>query len=211
MRKDSNLMTAAEVQCAELDGTNLGRPSNLNIKKARGLMRAGREASRHLYTDWPHDFVLVGSDNDRVFYRDLSMEQWSYGFMSIIEKEVHPIIKQNMISHLKNLYMDAILYGFKRTKSVHGKVLTEIEDGWLTWLDAERITETRKTYMQRPLTLDDYREQQREEAAAATRRYETHDGYGYKYYENKHYETEEKPRKRSSPRTKKLSYKTYIF
>jgi hypothetical protein len=45
-----------------------------------------------------------------------------------------------MISHLKNSYMDAILYGFRRAKCVHGKILTEIEDGRLTWL--ERIADT---------------------------------------------------------------------
>jgi hypothetical protein len=126
----------------------------------------------------------VGSDNDRIFYKDLTIEQWSYGFLAIIEKETHPIIKADMISHLKNTYMDAILYGFRRAKCVHGKILTEIEDGRLTWLDSERIADTRKTHIQRPLTLEDYREQQREEASAH-KRYDLNDGMfmGYKHYD----------------------------
>jgi hypothetical protein len=162
MRRDTNLMAAADYHCADMDISHLGRHMNINAKKARGLMRAGGEASRHLYTDWPHDFVLVGSDNDRVFYKDLTIEQWSYGFLAIIEKEVNPVIQANMISHLKCTYMDAILYGFRRAKYVHRKILTEIEDGRLTWMDADRIAETQKTRMQRPLTLEDYREQQRQ-------------------------------------------------
>jgi hypothetical protein len=80
IRKDPYLGAAAEHQCAEIDISKLGRPGINNIKKARGLMRAGGEASKHLYTDWPHDFVLMGSDNDRIFYKDLTIEQWSYGF-----------------------------------------------------------------------------------------------------------------------------------
>jgi hypothetical protein len=31
--------------------------STVNNKKARGLMRAGGEAAKTLYTDWPHDFL----------------------------------------------------------------------------------------------------------------------------------------------------------
>jgi hypothetical protein len=183
-----------------MDVSHLGRANNSNIKKARGLMRAGGEASKHLYTDWPHDFVLVGSDNDRIFYKDLTIEQWSYGFMAIIEKEPHPIFKANMISHLNNTYMDAILYGFRRAKCVHGKILTEIEDGRLTWLDSERIADTRKTHIQRPLTLEDYREQQREDASAH-RRHDPNEGItpGYKQYEYEDRHT----RTRRSPRGKK--------
>jgi hypothetical protein len=75
MRRDPELSAAVEYQCAEMDMSHLGRPNNSNIKKARGLMRAGGEASKHLYTDWPHDFVLVGSDNDMIFYKDLTIEQ----------------------------------------------------------------------------------------------------------------------------------------
>jgi hypothetical protein len=156
--------------------------------------------------------VLVGSDNDRVFYKDLTIEQWSYGFLAIIEKEVNPVIQVNMISHLKQTYMDAIFYGFCRAKCVHGKILTEIEDGCLTWLDADRIADTRKMHMQRPLTLEDYREQQRDEAAVASRRYDYNEGYGNKHYDYKYTETEERfTKKRSSPRGKKVNYKTCQF
>jgi hypothetical protein len=87
MRTDPYIMAAAQAQCNELEASQLGTVPNINNKKARGLMRAGGEASRHLYTDWPHDYVLVGSDNERVFYKDLNIEQWSYGYVSIIEKQ----------------------------------------------------------------------------------------------------------------------------
>jgi hypothetical protein len=47
-----------------------------------------------------------------------------------------------MISHLKNTFMEAILYGYCRAKGVHGKTLTDIEDGRLSWLDGDKISET---------------------------------------------------------------------
>jgi hypothetical protein len=127
-------------------------------------MRAGSEAAKHYYVDWPHDFVLEGIDNQRIFYKDLTIEQWGYGFAAIIEKETNTVIKNNMITHLKNTFMDAILYGFCRSKGVHGKILTDIEDGRLTWLEGEKIAETRRTHVQRPMTLQDYRHHLEDEA-----------------------------------------------
>jgi hypothetical protein len=107
--------------------------------------------------------VLVGSDNERVFYKDLNIEQWSYGYVSIIEKQSNPIVQKNMLSHLKDTYMDSMLYGFKRAKGVHGMVLTAIEDGKVTWFEPQSISELRKNHAQRPLTLDELEEQHRDE------------------------------------------------
>jgi hypothetical protein len=126
LRTDPYIMSAAQGQCNELEASQLSTVPNINNKKARGLMWAWGEASRHLYTDWPHDYVLVGSDNERVFYKDLNIEQWSYSYVSIIEKQSNPIVQKNMLSHLKDTYMESMLYGFKRAKGVHGKVLTAI-------------------------------------------------------------------------------------
>jgi hypothetical protein len=107
--------------------------------------------------------VLVGSDNERVYYKDLSIEQWSYGYVSIIEKQANPLVQRNMLAHLKDTYIDSILYGFKRAKGVHGKILTAIEDGKVTWHKPQAIAELRKNHAQRPLTLEELEEQHREE------------------------------------------------
>jgi hypothetical protein len=60
-----------------------------------------------------------------------------------------------MLSHLKDTYLDSKLYGFKRGKGVHGKVLTATEDGKVTWHKPQAIAELRKIHAQRPLTLDE--------------------------------------------------------
>jgi hypothetical protein len=117
IRTDPRIMMAAQSQYSDLEASQLGMGHNSNNKKARGLMRAGGESSKHLYTDWPHDYVLVGSDNERVFYKDLSIEQWSYGYVSSIERQNNPVVQKNMLSHLKDTYLDSMLYGFKRPKA----------------------------------------------------------------------------------------------
>jgi hypothetical protein len=59
--------------------------------------------------------------------------------------------------------MDSMLYGFKKAKGVHGKILTAIEDGKVLWLKPQAITELRKVHAQRPLTLAELEEQRKEE------------------------------------------------
>jgi hypothetical protein len=65
IRNDPHIAATAQSYCNELEASQIGTNININNKKARGLMRAGGEASKHLYTDWPHNFVLVGSDKER--------------------------------------------------------------------------------------------------------------------------------------------------
>jgi hypothetical protein len=67
-----------------------------------------------------------------------------------------------MLSHLKDTYMDSMLYGFKRAKGVHGKILTAIEDGKVSWHEPQAIAKLRKVHAQRPLTLAELEEQQKE-------------------------------------------------
>jgi hypothetical protein len=63
-----------------------------------------------------------------------------------------------MIVHLKDLFMDTMVYGFRRAKGTHTKVLTDLEDGKYTWGDIQRIAETRRLQAQVPITIDERRE-----------------------------------------------------
>jgi hypothetical protein len=101
---------------------------------------------------------MVGPDQQLVYYRDLTLEQWAYGYLSILERQVNTETKQNMIVHLKDLFMDTMLYGFRRAKGAHAKVLTDLEDGKYSWGDIQRIAETRRLQAQVPITIDERRE-----------------------------------------------------
>jgi hypothetical protein len=79
LRSDATLQLQSKQRCKEMDVSLLGNAQISTNKKSRGLMRAGGEASQHVYTEWPHDYVMVGPDQQRVYYRDLTLEQWAYG------------------------------------------------------------------------------------------------------------------------------------
>jgi hypothetical protein len=199
----SDPLIAAEVRhkCDNLDASAIGMvPSFINNKKARGLMRAGGEAAQTLYTEWPHDFVLVGLENKRVFYKDLNFEQWGFGYVSILERQTDPVVRENMIRHLKNIYQDAINFGFKRAKSVHAKILNDIEEGVYTWRDTHAIAHARQVHIQRPLTLDELKDNIQEEETTK------------KHYDTVEYRNSSTNRHRYSPKhNKKTMYKTCRF
>jgi hypothetical protein len=158
MRSDPALQYGATVRLQELENSVLGNFSSQNNKKTCGLLRAGGEASRHVYQEWPHDYVMVGPDKNRIYYKELNIEQFGYGYLSIMERQNNIIIKDNMITHLKNLFLDSMTVGFRRAKGAHAEVLTAMESGSFNWGDAQAIDETRKTHTQRPLTADELRD-----------------------------------------------------
>jgi hypothetical protein len=129
MRKDHRLIAEAEERCAEIDAPHLGNCQYISSKKARGLLRAGGEASKHVHIEWPHDHILVGPDKDRVYYKNLNMEQWAYGYTCIMENQSNYKIKDNMITHLKHVFQDSMSYGFRRAKGAHAEILNEMELG----------------------------------------------------------------------------------
>jgi hypothetical protein len=81
----NNQRWTAEVQSHynALEENQIGNISS--NKKSRRLLRAGGESSRHVHIDWPHDYVLSGPDKDRIYYKDLNLEQWAYCYTCILE------------------------------------------------------------------------------------------------------------------------------
>jgi hypothetical protein len=151
-------VTHINSQYEEFESGQIGNIST--NKKTRGLLRAGGESSKHIHIDWPHDFILAGPDKNRIYYKDLNLEQWGYGYTSILENQTDIRVKNNMISHLKNVFQDTISYGFRRAKGAHAEVLNEMEIGKFDWLNAHAISETRKTHTQRPMTWEELHERQ---------------------------------------------------
>jgi hypothetical protein len=90
------------------------------------------------------------------------MEQWAYGYTCILENQVNHKVKDNMITHLKNVFPDSIAYGFRRAKGTHAEVLNEIEMQKINWLDASKISEIRKTHTQKPITAEELQEKHTE-------------------------------------------------
>ena len=84
---------------------------------------------------WPHE-VVYNCDDKRASYQDISVPQFVYGYMIVINTE-EAGIKAKMYTHLNDLMSNAQLYGWKRTWNFHWVWLNQFEQGRCTWLDEE--------------------------------------------------------------------------
>jgi hypothetical protein len=90
LRGNQRLTAEVQAHYNMMEENQIGNISS--NKKSRGLLRAGGE-SRHVHIDWPHDYVLSGPDKDRIYYKDLNLEQWAYGYTCILKNKPTPQLK----------------------------------------------------------------------------------------------------------------------
>ena len=93
---------------------------------------------------WPQDHVFVGIYRRKVTYEQLTMEQFTLGFLKTVELERNQVIRANMVTYLTNLFQNVCDYGWQQVKGAHHVVLSCMEDGILTWLDLKKCNKTRK-------------------------------------------------------------------
>ena len=99
---------------------------------------------------WPQDFVFVGPSHIRLSYDQLSMDQFTLGFLKIVQIEKSPIVRANMVEYLTSLFHNIVDYAWAQVKGAHQMVLSNMEDGLLSWFDLKRCNKTRKAYLIAP-------------------------------------------------------------
>jgi hypothetical protein len=89
--------------------------------------------------------VLGTGRKNRLTYDDLDMLQWAQGCIAIIEKEEDAAIMRSMLATLRSTVRDAQFHGFDAAKFSYGTLLSLMEDGTVSWLDAQAIAEERRS------------------------------------------------------------------
>ena len=84
---------------------------------------------------WPHEVVYTSAGKP-ASYQDMSVPQFMYGYLLVMDSE-EADIRVQMDSHLKALMSDAQLYGWKCTRAFHGVWLNQLEQGRCTLFDEE--------------------------------------------------------------------------
>ena len=99
---------------------------------------------------WPQDFVFVGPSRIRLTYEQLTLDQFTLGFLKIVQTEPSPAIRANMIEYLTALFHNVVDHGWAQVKGAHHVVLSNMEDGLLSWRDLKKCKKTRKSYLLTP-------------------------------------------------------------
>ena len=106
-----------------------------------------RHQENHVRVDinWPDEFCY-SSDRTCPSYDDLTVTQFSQGFIGCILEEDNPKVRQNMFLYLQQLYQDAQETNWYTAKSAHKILLLEMERAKVSWKDNNKVHQIRARY-----------------------------------------------------------------
>ena len=104
--------------------------------------------------DWPHFHVYRGADRSPASYKDLTIQEFVYGFLCSLEETKRQTSKEHMLCHLKELMEDAIQYGWPSVRNYHGILLHQFELNKITWMDTAEIQKLRRRYVHQPVPFN---------------------------------------------------------
>ena len=78
---------------------------------------------------WPYEYVLSGSQKERVSYDQLSVVQWVTGFCRIMRDEQNRDIQNSMLDYMIALFDDADDFSWDAAKASHAILLCQMEQG----------------------------------------------------------------------------------
>ena len=84
------------------------RLKELQESEKQGKLRGGLvEVMVKHKVKWPHEYILSGSNKERVSYEQLSVVQWVAGFCHIMKEEKNSDSKEFVFDYLVSLLDDA--------------------------------------------------------------------------------------------------------
>ena len=120
---------------------------NEKIKSQRG---GGVDVYVKNRVRWPHEFVLSGTNKERVTYDQLSTVQWMSGFCRTMKDQNDAQIREFMLDYLINLLEDANDFSWSIFKASHAVLLCRMEQGEVKSLsEVEKIDRIRRAHAQR--------------------------------------------------------------
>ena len=94
---------------------------------------------------WPHEYVLSGSQKERVSYDQLSIVQWVTAFCRIMREEQNRDIQNSMLDYKIALFDDANDFSWDAAKASQAVLLCRMEQGEIKdYAQVEKIDRIRR-------------------------------------------------------------------
>ena len=159
LRNDSSLQRMVEQRLRAMGVSARGDSDSEDedrgsSKKGKRKAKSGRVKTAadfiKVEMEWPHFHVFRGASRKPAKYDEINLAEFVYGYLSIVlESEQSPAIGRRMLQHLRGLMMDTSEYSFEAARNCHAIVMQQLEQTRITWDDADKMVELRKTYAQR--------------------------------------------------------------
>ena len=78
---------------------------------------------------WPHEFILTGTNKERVSYDQLTPVQWMAGFCHTMKEESDLSLREYMLDYIIALLEDASDFSWTAAKASHAVLLCRMKQG----------------------------------------------------------------------------------
>ena len=128
-----------------------------NLNQGKEKIKSQRGGSVDVYINtrvkWPHEFILSGTNKERVTYNQLSPVQWMAGFCRTMRDQSDTKIREHMLDYVIQLLEDAQDFSWSAAKASHAVLLCRMEQGEISgWADCDKIERIRRAHAQRHVT-----------------------------------------------------------
>ena len=150
LRKDAEAMQQAAQRMAQIQAEeaeereyNTGTTSRSSGKKSGSLLVAADNVKARI--DWPHMYVKRAAGGDRVGvpYKELTVEEFVFGFLAMLKSGKEKWEKDNMLDILQMLMQDATDFSWDNARNFYQMIGVEVEEGTRKWTDAAGIMDMR--------------------------------------------------------------------
>ena len=150
LRHDSDVMARAANRLARIkaidDDEQLAiedRRTRIGGKKSGCKLVAGESVLERI--DWPHMYVtrMSGGMRSGVPYGELRLEEFVFGFISMIESPFCKWDYRTMNRILRMMMQDAMDFSWSNARALYQMIGIEVEQGTMEWTDTDIIREMR--------------------------------------------------------------------
>ena len=101
--------------------------------------------------DWPHLYVYRGTDRKPAQYNELTLAEFVHGYLSMIDNPRNNLSREVMLNILKDMTLDATLYGWPQIRNFYRILASSIEMARFDWNDTIQISALGLQYAQKPV------------------------------------------------------------
>ena len=153
LRLNIQLMALAAGRIAQLRGDDREDEDELVLPRTKaqgkksGSLLVATDNVKHTI-DWPHMHVrrIVNGRRKNLNYSELRVEEFVFGFLTMLENPISKMDSSIMIPLLRMLMQDAMDYSWANALNFYDTLGVKVEHGALQWHDTELIREYIMTY-----------------------------------------------------------------
>ena len=148
MKQAADRLARIRWQDDEPETTTENNKNKSGGKKSGCMLVAAETVEERI--DWPHMYVSrkVGGQQKGVAYGDLTSEEFTYGFMCMIESSKCKWEYRVMTNILRLVLKHSMAYTWENARAWYREMGVEVEQGIMDWEETDRVREMRFSHIQ---------------------------------------------------------------